>query len=185
MIEPISSVGAQSFRPLNLGNRGTGTEAIGLSARGDQSAQQAEQTGLGDTQRVGAPTQAQFVGEESFGEPVFQRPGEPSQTAGAGEQRKEQPTPENPGGLTPEELQVVRSLQIRDRQVRQHEQAHVAVAGRFKTSGPTFQFTTGPDGRQYAVGGEVGISTSPESTPEASLVKARTVRRAALAPADP
>ena len=51
---------------------------------------------------------------------------------------------------------------------------------------PTFQYVTGPNGRRYAVGGEVRIDTSPvKGDPEATLLKAQQIRRAALAPATP
>lgn len=51
---------------------------------------------------------------------------------------------------------------------------------------PTFQYVVGPNGRRYAVGGEVRIDTSPvEGDPEATLLKAQQIRRAALAPANP
>ena len=43
----------------------------------------------------------------------------------------------------------------------------------------------GPDGKDYAVGGEVQISTSEESEPEQTITKMQQVRRAALAPAEP
>ncbi|MBI2421180.1 MAG: hypothetical protein HYV27_00015 [Candidatus Hydrogenedentes bacterium] len=87
--------------------------------------------------------------------------------------------------LTEEEQQEVQQLKQRDREVRQHEQAHVAAAGQYAQGGPQFEFTRGPDGQQYATGGHVGIDVSAESTPEASIAKARVVRRAALAPAEP
>ena len=87
--------------------------------------------------------------------------------------------------LSEEEQQEVDELQRRDREVRQHEQAHVAAAGRYAQGGPQFEFTTGPDGRQYATGGHVNIDVSPASTPEATIQKAQVVRRAALAPAEP
>jgi hypothetical protein len=62
----------------------------------------------------------------------------------------------------------------------------VAAGGQYVRGGPTYQYQTGPDGKQYAVGGEVSIDTSAVSgDPEASIAKAQTVRRAALAPADP
>jgi hypothetical protein len=48
-----------------------------------------------------------------------------------------------------------------------------------------FEYERGPDGNRYAVGGEVSIDTSPESSPEATLAKARTIQRAANAPAEP
>ncbi len=51
---------------------------------------------------------------------------------------------------------------------------------------PTFQYVTGPNGRRHAVGGEVRIDTSPvEGDPEATLLKAQQIRRAALAPTSP
>ncbi len=44
----------------------------------------------------------------------------------------------------------------------------------------------GPDGLNYAVGGEVAIDTSPVSgDPEATLRKAQIIRAAASAPAEP
>lgn len=77
-------------------------------------------------------------------------------------------------------------MQARDREVRAHEQAHLAAGGRWVTSGPSYSYQTGPDGRRYAVGGEVGIDSSPVSgDPQATIDKARQVRAAALAPAEP
>ncbi len=77
-------------------------------------------------------------------------------------------------------------LRERDRQVRAHEQAHIAASGGLAKGGATFSFQRGPDGKQYAVGGEVHIDTSPVSgDPEATIRKAKQIRAAALAPADP
>lgn len=46
--------------------------------------------------------------------------------------------------------------------------------------------TRGPDGRQYATGGEVSIDVSPVAgDPQATIDKAEKIRRAALAPAEP
>lgn len=84
-----------------------------------------------------------------------------------------------------QEQKEVQKLQQRDREVRQHEQAHVAAAGRYARGGAQLEFTRGPDGRQYATGGEASIDVSPESTPAATIAKAEIVRRAALAPAEP
>ncbi|MCW8906438.1 MAG: putative metalloprotease CJM1_0395 family protein [Sedimenticola sp.] len=80
----------------------------------------------------------------------------------------------------------LKSLQSLDRAVRAHEQAHLAVAGHYATSGANLQYRKGPDGRQYAVAGEVSIDTSPVSgDPEATIRKAEVIRRAALAPSNP
>lgn len=87
--------------------------------------------------------------------------------------------------LSNEELRQVALLKKIDTQVRAHEMAHVAVAGPYAKGGASFQFQKGPDGKSYAVGGEVPIDTSPEATPEATIAKMRVVRAAALAPADP
>lgn len=87
--------------------------------------------------------------------------------------------------LTEEEERIVRELQQTDREVRAHEQAHKSVAGPY--AGPIqYDTVTGPDGREYAVGGEVQIDTSPvPGNPQATIQKLETVIRAALAPADP
>lgn len=84
-----------------------------------------------------------------------------------------------------EERQLA-EMKRRDQQVRRHEQAHLAAAGSHAIGGPTYHYHTGPDGRRYAVGGEVSIDLSVVAgDPEATVEKMRTVRRAALAPMDP
>jgi len=88
--------------------------------------------------------------------------------------------------LTEEERKVVEELRNRDREVRAHEHAHKAAAGPYATGGPTYTYQTGPDGKRYAIGGEVQIDTSEvPNDPEATIRKAQTIRRAALAPAEP
>ncbi len=87
--------------------------------------------------------------------------------------------------LSPPELAEISLLEKTDTAVRAHEQAHLAVAGSLARGGADFDYKTGPDGRRYAVGGEVAIDTSRGDSPEKTLAKMRTVRAAALAPADP
>ncbi|MEM9753780.1 MAG: putative metalloprotease CJM1_0395 family protein [Planctomycetota bacterium] len=87
--------------------------------------------------------------------------------------------------LSEAEQDQVEQLEARDREVRAHEMAHKAAAGPYATSGPTYSYQTGPDGKRYAVGGSVGIDLSAEETPEATIQKMEVVRRAALAPAEP
>jgi len=99
-----------------------------------------------------------------------------------------QSTPALNGGkdLTPQQQSQVDALKKRDADVRQHEAAHLAAAGGLARGGASYDFQTGPDGRQYAVGGHVDIDTSPvKGDPHATLAKAQTIARAALAPADP
>jgi hypothetical protein len=88
--------------------------------------------------------------------------------------------------LTREEQKQVEALKKRDGEVRQHEQAHKAAGGPYVIGGPYYSFRRGPDGKLYAVGGEVQIDASPvPNDPEATLRKAQIVRRAALAPKEP
>ena len=88
-------------------------------------------------------------------------------------------------GLTKEEQAIVQALQKRDAEVRSHEQAHAAVGGSY-ASAPTYTTQRGPDGKLYAIGGEVMIDASPiPNDPEATIAKMQIVARAALAPANP
>jgi hypothetical protein len=88
--------------------------------------------------------------------------------------------------LTEDERRILNQLRARDAEVRAHEAAHLAAAGPYANGAPTFEFETGPDGRQYATGGEVSIDSSPVAgDPEATVRKAQTIKRAALAPREP
>ncbi|MEM1030793.1 MAG: putative metalloprotease CJM1_0395 family protein [Myxococcota bacterium] len=87
--------------------------------------------------------------------------------------------------LTEEQKRQVAELQARDREVRAHEMAHKAAAAGLRASGPSYSYQTGPDGRRYAVGGQVNIDTSPGRTPEETIRKAEQIIRAARAPAQP
>ena len=92
----------------------------------------------------------------------------------------------NSQGFTEEELALIAELKRRDREVRAHEQAHLAAAGQYALGGAKYTYQRGPAGKNYAVGGEVQIDTSPvPGDPEATLRKAEQIRRAANAPASP
>ena len=86
--------------------------------------------------------------------------------------------------LTPEEKQQVAKLQARDTEVRAHEAAHQASGGGL-TGGASFSYQRGPDGKMYAIGGEVPISFKKSRTPEETIANARAVKAAAMAPANP
>ena len=86
--------------------------------------------------------------------------------------------------LTPEQQQQVQKLRQIERKVREHEAAHMAD-GSGLAGGAHFDYVRGPDGRQYAVSGEVKIDVSPAQTPQQTIAKARRIQAAALAPADP
>lgn len=86
--------------------------------------------------------------------------------------------------LTPEQKAAVSELAARDTAVRAHEAAHQAAAGGLGGAA-SFTYATGPDGRRYAVGGEVPVSLRSGHTPQETIANAQAVRSAALAPADP
>jgi len=93
---------------------------------------------------------------------------------------------ESSAELSDEAKQVINQLRARDSEVRAHEQAHLSAAGGYATGGASYAYQVGPDGQRYAIGGEVGIDVSPiAGDPEATLLKANVVQRAALAPAEP
>ena len=124
--------------------------------------------------------------EQASAEGKTGQTGDAKKAAGqSGDAKKAAGQSGGPNDLTPQEKQEVRELQARDQQVHAHEMAHKAVGGRY-TGVPHYSYATGPDHRQYAVGGEVSIDVSPvPNDPKATIAKMQVVRSAALAPAQP
>lgn len=58
-----------------------------------------------------------------------------------------------------EQEQKISELKRRDQEVRSHELAHAAVGGA-STGAPSYLFEIGPDGKKYAVAGEVSVDLS-------------------------
>lgn len=86
--------------------------------------------------------------------------------------------------LSEKDQRIIRALEKIDADVKAHEAAHQAAAGGL-ARGKSFGYTVGPDGKRYAVSGEVKIDTSPvPNNPQATIAKMQIVRRAALAPGD-
>ena len=83
-----------------------------------------------------------------------------------------------------EEQKIIRNLSERDREVKAHEQAHVAVGGQYAGTA-SYEYKRGPDGVNYAVSGEVDISLSKLADPYMTIDKMKQVKQAALAPAEP
>jgi len=80
---------------------------------------------------------------------------------------------------------IISQLQHRDKEVRTHELAHAAVGGG-ATGAPSYTFEVGPDGKKYAVGGEVSVDlSSVAGDPQATIIKMQKIHAAALAPANP
>lgn len=158
----------------------------------DERVEDASRIGLNGSADDLADDAARYGAAEHFGKAgVFQVYGaEPENVGGdqktpaelAQEERAQEATPG--GDLTPDEQQVVSELRTRDAEVRSHEAAHMAAGGGL-TSGMSLSYQLGPDGKRYAVGGEVSIDASPGKTPEETVLKAQRIRAAALAPAEP
>jgi len=98
----------------------------------------------------------------------------------AQEKQKQQ----NPQELSEDEERLLKELQSRDAEVRAHEAAHQAAGGG-NTGAASYSYQQGPDGKMYAIGGEVSISISGGSTPQEQIANARSVIAAAMAPSNP
>ena len=87
--------------------------------------------------------------------------------------------------LDAEQQRDVEQLKRTDQEVKAHEKAHMAAGAGLVTGGASYRYQRGPDGKMYAVGGEVKIDTSREKDPKATIRKMQQVKRAALAPTHP
>lgn len=88
--------------------------------------------------------------------------------------------------LSKEEKENVTKLKKEDQRVRTHENAHKSAAGTLSKGSPNYKYEFGPDGKKYAVSGDVHIdSAEVPNDPEATIEKAQKIKRAAMAPADP
>lgn len=110
-----------------------------------------------------------------------------SSASSKGQQRKNPATTKDDSSSL-EDIQKQKELEklkSTDREVRAHEAAHQSASGGLARGGANFTYEQGPDGQLYAVGGEVKIDTSEGSTPMETLLRARQIRAAALAPSQP
>ncbi len=83
-----------------------------------------------------------------------------------------------------QEQQEINQLKSIDQDVRAHEMAH-KIAGGDLTGPVNYKYVVGPNGKKYAVGGDVSIDVSPGPTPRDTIRKMQRVIKAALAPVDP
>ena len=90
----------------------------------------------------------------------------------------------NTDNLSPDEQRLVKDLAARDSEVKAHESAHQAAGGGM-TGAASYTYQQGPDGKMYAIGGEVSISTPAASTPEEAIANARQVMASAMAAGNP
>jgi hypothetical protein len=104
------------------------------------------------------------------------------------EQQSEASTDASPDLESLEEFaqkKILTELKLRDQEVRTHELAHASVGGA-TTGAPSYTFEVGPDGKKYAIGGEVSVDLAKiDGDPRATISKMQKVHAAALAPANP
>jgi NACalpha-BTF3-like transcription factor len=100
------------------------------------------------------------------------------------EQAKEAKDKNDPQELSEDEERLVNELAARDSEVRAHEAAHQAAGGGM-TGAASYTYQQGPDGKMYAIGGEVSISMKSGSTPEETIANARQIAAAAMAASSP
>ena len=98
-------------------------------------------------------------------------------------------SPINNSSLTTESqnlkiLQEIAKLKQIDTHVKNHEAAHKSVGGSFAGS-PSYKYVIGPDGKKYAVAGEVPIMIKKGKNPKETIENMEIVKAAALAPSDP
>lgn len=174
-------------------------DAITQAAENEQSA---KESGVGSEReraqaRANQPVTYEFIKHErNHEQPIEQRhakdhsednPTEDNSEKQASDQNQQHAKQQDNNGqqLSEGEQQKVDDLEQRDREVRTHEQAHANIGGQYAGS-PSYEFERGPDGKNYAVGGEVKIDVSKvQNDPQATIRKMEQVQRAALAPAEP
>ena len=83
------------------------------------------------------------------------------------------------------EQKVIDRLKSRDKEVRVHEMSHSTNPDLIKIGSAQFDYTIGPDGKAYATGGKVALSTGNSRTPEEALAKAEALKKASMAPGAP
>lgn len=174
---------AESARDENFRSpdqRPNDTEAQLWLRRRQQRSQNADQPPAEETLTFSVSGRAALAAEREAG---LERKSEGATGKDAGEGSEPRQVRERRQAL--DERAVIRELAARDREVRLHEQAHAALGGRH-AGAPRYQYERGPDGVAYAVSGEVPIDTSKvPNDPRATIEKARQIRRAAFAPAEP
>ncbi len=86
--------------------------------------------------------------------------------------------------LSASEQKYLEELRKRDQEVRDHEMAHKRVAGKYAGT-VTYTYQTGPDNKQYAIGGKTQLDTAKEPEPQENIKKQDIIYKAALAPKEP
>ncbi len=177
VINSIPSVSANTVAPYApLGRQAVGLESTDLKRSSFKALEQTAASGRNENQRSPSGQSQETSGQLFVGSKPQPAAQTQDQQASPEDRKRERAT---------KEKEQIAQLAARDREVRAHERAHAAVAGQY-AGGTTYVFVKGPDGVNYAVGGEVSINTAAvPNDPEATIRKAQQVRQAANAPAEP
>ena len=146
------------------------------------------EVGTDDTVRRESGAERQAEAGRSLTDAESKVSGEEEDAGGVGDVKPGSETRESVTGeqLTEEEVEELKKLEQRDAEIRAHERAHQDAGGTLVRGGASFKFELGPDGRRYAVSGEVDIDAqSVKGDPEATIRKMERVKRASLAPRRP
>ena len=162
-----------------------------IPAPAPNSASNTETKAQSDADKAKLPSSAEAATYDATGklsdEQAVEQRQQGSEDSDSEQQQASEDTPEEEQDQQQLELeqQQIEELKARDTEVRVHEQAHASVGGQYAGS-PSYEYQRGPDGTNYAVGGEVQIDVSEiPGDPQATIDKMQTVRAAALAPAEP
>ena len=162
-----------------------------IPAPAPNSASNTETKAQSDADKAKLPSSAEAATYDATGklsdEQAVEQRQQGSEGSDSEQQQASEDTPEEEQDQQQLELeqQQIEELKARDTEVRVHEQAHASVGGQYAGS-PSYEYQRGPDGTNYAVGGEVQIDVSEiPGDPQATIDKMQTVRAAALAPAEP
>lgn len=98
-------------------------------------------------------------------------------------EQKDTTSPTTQDTLDTSEIKMLVELQSRDAEVRQHEAAHKSAGA--PTGAASYTYQQGPDGKMYAIGGEVSVTMKSGATPEETIANAQAVIASAMAPSDP
>jgi len=160
-----------------IGEEEGGRQLVALRIREGEQAHKARTNPANDTITAGATEQ----GSGTVAPPGLTAGTEAADPSAASARRAVR----LPNELSTSEKAAVSELRQRDQQVRQEEEAHAAVAG--DLAGPiSYTYQTGPDGRQYAVGGSVGIkAVVTNGDPEEAKRQAGRIAVAANAATNP
>lgn len=92
--------------------------------------------------------------------------------------------PQNPKNYDEQDFQrVLEKFKRTDSKIRSHEQVHATIG--HTTTPIAYTYQKGPDGKMYAVGGNVRFDTSIPNDPKAAAFKLDQLHKAASATSEP